>query len=80
MILIEKNEMKNDNIENNLILDELICNCEIARDKTTFDCVLLNKNGKTTVQQMILFYLPYMMCICSWVYDCLKLGWHNPTL
>nr|DAJ49831.1 MAG TPA: hypothetical protein [Caudoviricetes sp.]DAV74930.1 MAG TPA: hypothetical protein [Caudoviricetes sp.] len=29
---------------------------------------------------MILFYLPYMMCICSWVYDCLKLGWHNPTL
>ena len=38
MILIEKNEMKNDNIENNLILD-----------KTTFDCVLLNKNGKTTV-------------------------------
>lgn len=49
IILIEKNEMKNDNIENNLILDELICNCEIARDKTTFDCVLLNKNGQTTV-------------------------------
>ena len=41
--------MKNDNIENNLILDELICNCEIARDKTTFDCALLNRNGQTTV-------------------------------
>lgn len=49
MILIENNEIKHDNIENDLILDELICNCEIAMDKTTFDCVLLNKNGQTTV-------------------------------
>ena len=37
MILIEKNGIKNDNIENNLILDELIYNCEIAKDKTTFE-------------------------------------------
>ena len=49
MILIENNEIKYDNIENDLILDELICNSEIARDKTILDCILLNKNGQTTV-------------------------------
>lgn len=49
MILIENNEIKYDNIENDLILDELICNSEIARDKTILDCVLLNKSGQTTV-------------------------------
>ncbi len=43
MILIENNEIKYDNIENDLILDELICNSEIARDKTILDCILLNK-------------------------------------
>lgn len=49
MILIENNEIKYDNIENDLILDELICNSEIARDKTILDCILLNKNGQKTV-------------------------------
>lgn len=39
MILIEKNEIKNENIENDLIIDELICNCEILKNKTTFGFV-----------------------------------------